>query len=49
MHIFNILSLSVGQGLLLYPIFLPPSRRSVEMTGILLTGMLNFNSTNQSE
>ena len=28
--------------------FLPP-RRSPDMTGILLTGMLNLNSTNQSK
>ena len=45
-------NLSLGQGLLVYLIllfFLPPSRRSPDMTGILLTGMLNLNSTNQSK
>ena len=45
-------NLSMGQGLLVYPIllfFLPPSRRSPDMTGVLLTGMLNINSTNQSK
>ena len=45
-------NLSLGQGLLVYPIlrfFLSPSRRSPDMTGILLTGTLNLNSTNQSK
>ena len=44
--------LSLGLGLLVYPIiifFLPPSKRSPAMTGILLTRMLNTNSTNQSK
>ena len=43
---------SLAQDLLVYPIllfFLPPSRRSPGMTGILLTGMLNLNSANQSK
>ena len=45
-------NLSLGQGLLVYPIllfFLPPSRRSPDMTEIFLSGMLNHNSTNQSK
>ena len=45
-------NLSLGQGLLVYSIlffFLPPTRRNPDMTGILLTGMLNLNSTNQSK
>ena len=47
-------NLSLGQGLLVDPIllfFIPPSRRSPGMTGIhvLLTGMLNLNSTHQSK
>ena len=44
-------NLSSGQSLLVYPIllfFLPPSRRSPVMTGILVTGMLSLYSTNQS-
>ena len=43
---------SLAQDLSVYPIllfFLPPSRRSPGMTGILLTGMLNLNSANQSK
>ena len=39
-------NLSLGQGLLVYPILiflLFPSTRSPDMTGILLTGMLNLN------
>ena len=45
-------NLSLGQGLLNYPIllfFLPPSRINPGITGILLTGMLNLNSTKQSK
>ena len=50
---FASLTANVGlnQGLLVYPIplfFLPLSRRSPDMTRILLTGMLNLISTNQS-
>ena len=45
-------NLSLRQGLLVYPIllfFLPSSRRSPEMTGILVTWMLNLYSSNQSK
>ena len=45
-------NLNLGQGLLVYHIlcfFLPLFRRSPDMTVILLTGMLNLNSTNQSK
>ena len=44
-------NLSLGQVLLIYPLlfFLPPSRGSPDMTGILLTGMLNLNSTSLSK
>ena len=45
-------NLRLGQGLIVYPIllfFLPFSRRSPDMTGIVLTGMLNLHSTDQSK
>ena len=42
-------NLSLGQGLLVYHILFPSSRRSPDMTGMLLAGMLNLNSTNQSK
>ena len=45
-------NLSLGQGLLVCSILLffhPPSRRSPDVTGMLLTVMLNLNSANQSK
>ena len=44
-------TLSMGKGLLVYSIhcFLLSSRRSPDMTGILLTGMFNLNAINQSK